>query len=214
MTTPFRSDRALALALAVVVGACSAAESSDAPDTERPAVEETTPAVPSGTEMAFRTDERVSTDDNAAGDVFTATLTADVTDDDGSLLLPAGTESRWEVTRATNDDGEGNAVLAFRLASVYTGAGWEPANATVVSTDLTVDEKDSDKETAAKVAIGGAAGALVGQILGKDTESTLKGAAAGTAMGTVVALSTRGGSARLEPGSTIRVRLDGPLQLK
>ena len=220
MHTRFRALNRTAVAslLAFGLAACGTAESSDAPESQRPAetadpapAAEAAPAVAAGTQLTFLTDEPISTDANVAGDLFSATLNADVVAADGTVLVPAGSESRWEVTRATNDDGEGNAVLAFRLSSLHAAGEWRAIDATVVSTDLNVDEKDSNKETAAKVAIGAAAGALVGQILGKDSESTLKGAAVGTAMGTVVALSTRGGNARMDAGSAITVELDEAL---
>lgn len=207
-------------ALAVGLGGCDTAETRSAPETDAPGMEapaaeagEMEPAAPvleAGTEVAFRIDETVSTESHEAGETFTASVAQDVPAGDGTVVLPAGTPARWEITEVGETE-EGETVLAFRLASIEVDGQERPLTATVTSTDLEVDEQDSNTETAAKVAIGTAAGAMVGQILGSDTESTLKGAAAGAAMGTVVALSTRGGSARMEEGSLITVQLEEPL---
>ncbi len=206
---------AATLAFTVALFGCSTGESRNAPEGEQmesaaqDAVEAPAPVVPAGTSMTFNVDRTVSTDDASPGDTFTATLTSDILGSDGSVLVPAGSQSRWTVTQATSNGGEDNqALLAFKLESVHVNGEWVPVQAEVTNTDIQASAQDSKTESAAKVAVGAAAGAIIGQIIGKDTESTLKGAGVGAAVGTVVALTTRGGKATLPEGSTITVRLD------
>jgi len=161
--------------------------------------------------MTFTVQEKVSTENRKAGDEFTSTLADDVTTADGKVAVPAGAPGRWVVTAATDDNGDGQAVLAVRLKDVKVDGAWQPVDATVVSSDVQRDAKDSDAKTAAKIGIGTAAGALVGQILGHSGEATAKGAGVGALMGTAIALSTRGGSAKIPAGSHIAVKLNNPL---
>ncbi len=204
------------VALAVVVlTACSSAESSEAGSGQTAASqsqEETSAVqVPAGTTMTFSVDQTVSTEQNAVGDHFTATLRSDVTDSQGDDALAEGTPSRWVVTQASTEGDQ--TLLAVRLDAIRVDGEWTPVDGTVTEADVDVDQGDTGGETAAKIGVGAAAGAIIGQILGKDTESTLTGAGVGAAVGTAVALTTKGGSATLPSGSTLTVRLDQPLVL-
>lgn len=214
-----RTWTALTGVLALATAACSAGESSDAPgDESEPGAEqpvedvESVPIVAEGATMVFRVDETVSTDSHEAGATFTARLSEAVLATDGSVALPAGAASTWVVTQS--EAGGEESLLAFRLQSVQLDGTSVPIEATVTGTEIQSEAGDSGTESAAKVAVGTAAGAIIGQILGGDTRSTLQGAGVGAAVGTVVALTTRGGEARLAPGSTVTVRLDESIEVR
>lgn len=230
MTSHYGPRVAWLAMLAFGVVACSPGESRDAPEGEEieaaapgaetpgaaPVEEAPEPVartVPAGTVMEFRVQETVSTDSHAAGDVFVASVGSDVVDSDGTVLVPAGTRSRWMVSEAGEGEADGETVLAFHLEAVELGGEWMPVTGTVTATELESSASDSKTETAAKVAVGAAAGAILGQVIGKDTESTLKGAGVGAAVGTVVALTTRGSKVTLPEGSTITVRVDEPIDV-
>jgi hypothetical protein len=209
---------ALVALLCLGVGACSSAESRDAPEssdapegrTEVP----TTPTVrtlEAGTTMSFTVDRTVSTDTDGIGDAFTATLLSPVFDSDGNELVAAGSPSTWVVTEASTENGQ--SVLAIRLESIELAGDRTPVAATVVNASMDTDDPDSDQETAVKIGVGAAAGAIVGQVLGRSTESTLAGAGVGAVVGTAVALSTRGGHATLPAGSRLEVRIDEPVTI-
>jgi len=202
-------------AFGLATTSCSNDGSNEASAAESGAsVHKTELTVPSGTSMTFTVQNEVSTENRRAGDQFTSTLARDVTTADGEVALPAGAPGRWLVTAATDDNGQGQAVLAVRLESVKVHGSWDPVDATVVSSDVQRQAKDSDTKTAAKIGIGTAAGALVGQILGHSGEATAKGAGVGALMGTAIALSTRGGSAKIAAGSHITVKLNNSLTLE
>ncbi len=204
---------ALLCAAAASLGACTAAESHDAPEREEAATSAPArPTVPTGTSMTFLVDQTISTERSHRGDRFTGTLAANVTGVEGDVVLPAGTKARWVVKQAISDGGlGGGSVLAVRLEALRLNDEWVPAQGTVTATDLQLDEGDSNAETAAKIGVGAAAGAILGQLIGEDTKGAVTGAAAGAALGTVVALSTRNGSATIPAGSRITVRLDQSL---
>jgi hypothetical protein len=159
--------------------------------------------------MTFVVDQTISTNENQAGDRFTASLQTGVTSASGGEAIAAGTPAQWRVTQSSAEGGE--AVLAVQLDAIRIDGEWVPVSGTVTSADVAVDEKDSDNLTATKIGIGVAAGAILGKIVGDDGASALAGAGLGAAVGTAVALSTRGGSAVLPRGSVITVQLDSPL---
>lgn len=223
-----RPTRPFTALLILSVSACGGRESPDASAAEAPegsdearaaapagraAAEPVAPVVPAGTSLTFVVNEEVSTSDHQAGHTFTSTLAGDGMGVDGATAVPAGSIGRWVVTEATNDNAQGESVLAMKLEAVSVNGTWYPVVATVTEAELSSDQKDSNTKTAAKIGIGAAAGAIAGKVLGGSTEATLKGAGVGAALGTAIALTTRGGSATLKQGARITVSLDEPLRL-
>ena len=169
-------------------------------------------SVPAGAELELAIESELSTERNQPGDYFYATLVDDVLADDGLVLLRQGTRMRGVVTEsAPSESSDLLPVLEFVVDAVLFEGGEQPISTEVLYADLTVDERDSGEETAVKVLTGAAAGAILGRILGDDKKDAVKGGVAGAAAGAAVALGTRGGHARLEPGSRIIVRLERPL---
>lgn len=180
-----------------------------APAAEAPAAR----VVAAGTTLTFTMNEEVSTSDHKAGHTFTTALASDALGADGAVVVPSGAIGHWVVTESTDDNGQGEAVLAVKLESIEVGGTSHPVTATVTDAELSTDKRDSKTETAAKIGIGAAAGAIAGKVLGGSTSATLKGAGAGAAVGTAIALTTRGGSASLKQGAKVTVTLDAPLTL-
>ena len=202
----------LALIPALALAACGGGEADAAEDQGEGA--EPVATVPSGTVLALRLSQTVSTSSHDAGDVVTATVTETVTGPDGAVLVPSGAEVSGEVQESRRSDGpENRAVLAFRFRTLTVDGRSYPITATVQEANPRRTEGDSDAESVAKVAIGTAAGALVGQILGGTKESTLGGAAAGTLAGAAVAITSQHGDATLRQGSMITVELQEPVRL-
>lgn len=204
---------ALSGAAVLFLGACSGSRSSgDAADAQKAAAKPSV-TVPAGSSLTFVVGSTISTESQHTGDTFDATLDGNVHGVDGHVALPVGTTGRWVVSQSTDNNGSGEAVLAVRLQSLDVDGHRYPVSATVVSSDLKTDPRDSGKKTAAKIGIGAAAGAIVGRVLGDDADDALKGAGVGAALGTAIALSTRNGSAELPQGAHVTVRLDRPLTL-
>jgi len=178
----------------------------------RPANELEPLEVPAGEELRLSVDSELSTERNQPGDYFYATLVDDVLATDGLVLLAQGTRVRGVVTESTpSESSDVLPVLDFVVDAIMLDEGEQPIETVVTYADLSVDERDSGEETAVKVITGAAAGAILGRILGDDKKDAVKGGVAGAAAGAAVALGTRGGHARLEPGSRIVVRLERPL---
>lgn len=165
-----------------------------------------------GTTFAISLNETLSTRTNQVGDGFTGTLSEPIMDTNGNVLIPAGATVRGRVTtvqKSGNVTQTGVLGLAFEAIS-YGGNNY-PLDATVIEANPEKTTRQSTGEQAGKVAAGAAAGAIIGRVLGKDTKSTVKGAVIGAAAGTAIAMGTSDVDAVLRAGSTVRVRLDGPI---
>ena len=169
-------------------------------------------AVPEGVELELAIESEISTERNQVGDVFYAVLVEDVLASDGLVLLPGGTRVRGVVTSSVaSESADSLPVLEVHMDAILTEAGERPVSAVVVDADLLIEERDSGEESAVKVLTGAAAGAILGRVLGDDKKDAVKGGVAGAAAGAAVALGTRGGHARIEPGGIIVIRLERPL---
>lgn len=168
-------------------------------------------AVAPGTTFPLALETALSTEENVAGDAFSARLTVDVLGEDGEVLLPQGTRVNGVVTEASNSPSpDVPAVLRLRIANVVVGSETLPVSAEVEDVQLQAGTRDSNRETAAKVAVGAAAGALLGKVVGGGAK---RGAAVGAAAGAVVAITTRDGHAALPEGARLTVRVLEPLLL-
>lgn len=191
--------------LLLLAGACS--EPDDTAEGAIPAlIGNQKPVIQAGTELSFRIEDDVSLDSHRVGDTFSARLSRPVRVG-GSVVLPEGTESRWEITRATPDDGRGAAVLAFRLTSIRTGATWQSVEATSTSAALG-GAGGADRAPEVRV---GAEAEPVGEPFPADTPDATPEVRRDTRA--VVAVATTGGPPRMDRGSMVTVRLDQPITI-
>jgi hypothetical protein len=160
--------------------------------------------IPAETTLFFVMDEGISTKNNTAGDQFTLSLSEDVTDAAGGVLLAAGTQAVGVISEAAESPGSDQpAVLRFTVESVVYENQLVPLAGQVVETEVQGDDRTSGTETAAKIGGGAAAGALLGRVIGGDTRDAVVGAVAGAAAGTALWLATRDGHAELPSGAVL-----------
>ena len=136
-------------------------------------------------------------------------------DTDGNVLIPAGATVRGRVTRVQVSGNVTQAgVITLAMESISYGGHSYPLDASVIEAHAEKHTRQSTATQAGKAAAGAAAGAILGRVIGKDTKSTIKGAVIGAAAGTAVAMGTADVDAVLRAGSTMRVRLDGPITVR
>ncbi|MFW5951392.1 MAG: hypothetical protein ACOCVZ_04680 [Gemmatimonadota bacterium] len=173
-----------------------------------------TRTVPTGTTVALRMNDALSTETTRAGESFTARLEDPIVDADGTVLVPAGATVRGRVTAIAPSERVGQtAAIKLAFEAISFGGESYPLDATVERADVQQKSRTGAGETAGKVAAGAAAGAILGQVLGKDTESTLKGAAIGAAAGTAIAMGTADVDAVLPEGAQVVIRIDQPITI-
>ena len=160
--------------------------------------------IPVGTEFDVRLGNTLSSKTAQVEDRFEATTMVDLRDEQGRVLVPAGSTMRGvvsSVNKATRTDRKGSMTVAFDRATI-NGRSY-PIRATVtqaIESEGIMGEKE-------KIGIGAGAGAILGAILGGA-----KGALAGILIGgggTIAA--TEGKDVELPAGTVLRVRLDSAL---
>jgi hypothetical protein len=205
---------------AVVPGSQSAAAPSQpAPGAPPPqSAERATPPLPApprevtleaGTPVVVRTTTALSTDSNAAGERFTATLAQPLVA--GNVVVaPKGAEVEGQIAAA--DKGgrvKGRASIAVRLLSVTTSNGERLPIATNTVSRIAPATKKKD---AMKVGIGAGIGSIIGAIAGGGKGAAI-GAGVGGAAGGGAVLATRGDPAKVPAESVLSFRLTAPASI-
>jgi len=159
--------------------------------------------LPPGTVLPVRFETTVSSASSRPEDRVLAVVRENVRDDDGSIVIPAGSELRGRVVSAQRAGKvKGRSYLAVSFDSVEVNGRVHR-----VSTNrLGVQGRSGAKKDAAIIGGGTGAGALVGAITGGKGGAG-KGALIGGATGTGVVLATRGPEVVIPAGARYRVRL-------
>jgi len=162
--------------------------------------------IPAGTEFDVRLQKTLSSSTAQVEDRFEATTLVDLRDEEGRVLVPAGSVMRGtiaDVTKATRIERKGKLRVTFDRITIK---GRSYPMAASVTQALESEGIMGEKE---KIGIGAGAGAILGAILGGA-----KGAVAGILIGGGgVIAATEGSDVDLPAGTILRVRLDSPLQM-
>jgi hypothetical protein len=168
-----------------------------------------------GTRVPLTASDTISTRQAKAGDPFTATVSQDVKDASGRVIIPAGSTVEGTVVSARpapNPNASGELTLAVKSVTVR-GASY-PIEGTVESKDTVMKGRGVTGADAAKVAGGAAAGAIVGKLLGKGGKGAVIGGAVGAATGAAAARASRDVDVVLPRGATMTIKLTAPLTVK
>jgi hypothetical protein len=159
--------------------------------------------LPAGTVLPVRFETTISSASSRAEDKVLAVVRENVLDDDGSIVIPAGSELRGRVVSARRAGKvKGRSYLAVSFDSVEVNGRVHR----VATNRLGVLGRSGAKKDAAIIGGGTGAGALVGAITGGKGGAG-KGALIGGATGTGVVLATRGPEVVIPAGARYRVRL-------
>jgi hypothetical protein len=165
-----------------------------------------------GTRVGLTANDSISTRSAHAGDSFTATVSHDVKDATGRVVIPAGSSVSGTVAAAEpapNPNSTGRIELSVTSVSVR-GKSY-PIDAAVVSKDTVMQGRGVTKADAAKVAGGAVAGAILGKIIGKNTKGAVIGGAAGAAAGAAAARASRDIDVVIPKGAAITIKLNQSL---
>lgn len=212
------------LALAILLSACSRGDSANAPEGADVAKVAASAAAPravapsttlaTGTAIATTITNEISSRNGAAGDVFTAVVTADVLGARGVVLIPSGSTvsgSIVEVSSAPNDRSLGSLTLA--VSSVMINGSSYPIDASIESLNTVQQSRGVEGSDVARVAGGAAAGSIIGQVIGRNTKGTVVGGVIGAAAGAAVSALGKDQDIVLPAGSSLNLTLRQPLKL-
>jgi hypothetical protein len=176
-----------------------------------------------GARLLVRLQDRLSTKENKAGQVFSARTIEPLSAADGTLLRP-GAEVRGHIDKVTAAGKTGRARLWLTFDDIRTPAGWRPLVADLVdlpgihSIRVAYDHENEIEATSSKrdreiqaAAAGALAGAAPG-IADNDKQHAALGAAAGAAAA-FMAASGLGQEITLEKDTKLELVLGRPLYL-
>jgi glycine zipper 2TM protein len=168
-----------------------------------------------GTRVPLTAGDTISTRSAKSGDAFSATVSQDVKDAAGRVVIPGGSTVSGTIAAADpapNPNSSGKIELSITSVSVR-GTSY-PIDASVVAKDTVMKGRGVTKADAAKVGGGAVAGAIVGKLLGKNTKGAVIGGVVGAAAGAAVARESRDIDVVIPKGAAITIRLNKPLTVK
>ncbi len=161
--------------------------------------------IPAGTQIRVRTNQTIDAHDRADGRVYTGTVDRDVTSQNGTVMIPRGSNAELIVNNVNNNE------LSVDLESV-TVSGRRYMVAAEAYDKSRGSSLGKNKRTGEFVGGGAALGAIVGAIAGGGKGAAI-GAAAGGGAGAGTQVLTRGKNVRVPAESTLTFRLEQPFQL-
>jgi hypothetical protein len=168
--------------------------------------------IPVGSEITIRTNERVDSKDSNTGQLYSATVSEDVSDVSGNIAIPAGTPAKLVVRDITSGGAVHSPELVLDLFSInINGKEYR-----VDTADVDVNSKKgvgANRRTAEFGGGGAAIGALLGGIFGGGKGAGI-GAAAGGGGGLLTQIFTRGKQVQVPAESSLTFRLDRTLVLR
>jgi hypothetical protein len=212
----YTTTRRILLAIPMVILAgCSRAESADNPEgtpVNQPA--RATPAaatsytLSAGAMIDATTTSTISSQHGHPGDVFTARVVSDVTDDRGAVVIPAGSMmhgSITEVSPASSDRSTGSLTLA--VTGVTVNGRDYGVEASIDSLATVNDTRGIEKADVARVVGGAAAGAVLGKVIGGNDKGAIIGGVAGAAVGAATSALVKDMDIALPEGSHLMLTL-------
>ena len=169
----------------------------------------------SGTAISAKFDAGISSRTHKAGQSITGTVSSDVKDKNGKVVIPAG--SRVHVTIKTIHESERKSDKTGKLVLTPTKvviAGKTFAlTGSATALDRTLKDRKTNAGDIAKVGLGVGAGALLGTaVSGGSTKGAVIGGVAGGAVGAQRAVETQDRDVVVPSGSRLKVTLTTPFR--
>ena len=147
-------------------------------------------ALASGTRVNATTQQALSSRTNKSGETLRATVSSDVKDARGAVVIPAGSSVTLTIDKLEpgSDQVRPEGRLSLVVSSVTVNGQNYPLSASLEPVAHRLEGRGVTTDEAARIGAGTAVGAVVGQVIGKNTRSTVIGGAVGAVAGTAVAV--------------------------
>ena len=168
--------------------------------------------IPEGTLITIRADEAIDSAKSVTGQLYSATVSQDVTDSAGGVAIRAGTPAKLLV----RDIGTGGATHSPELVLDLYSITADGKEYRVVTSDVDVSNRQgvgANRRTAKYAGGGSGLGALFGAIVGGGKGAAV-GAAAGAGGGLLTQIFTRGREIKVPAESVMTFHLDRTLVLR
>jgi hypothetical protein len=210
----------------ISLAACSRAAGNDAMPADGNSPSTASTAMPaasssrtasSGTNVEVTINEEISSRKYSAGHVVPGSVSSDVLDPRGSVVIPAVSPVNIEITRiAPSDAGHPHSegTLELTVTSITVNGVPHEARTVVSNVPHTMKGRGVTKGQGTDVAVGAAVGALAGQLIGKNTKGTVIGGAVGAVGGGAVAVAGAQSDIIVAPGTHISFALPQAITVK
>ena len=165
--------------------------------------------VPSGSEIKLRTDENITATPSNAGHTYSASVSQDVTDSNGKVIIPKGSRATLMATKGAS----ANEVELGLKSLTVNGHKYTVASDAIAKSGGGKEGVGKNKRTAKYVGGGALAGTLIGAIAGGGKGAAI-GALAGGAAGAGAQTLTKGKEIKIPAESEMTFRLNQDLALR
>lgn len=164
----------------------------------------------SGTSIEATTDRTISSRNDKAGETFTATVSTDLKDNRGRVVIPAGSTVNLTITelQPANDKGKADGRITVLVSSVTVQGQTYPVSASITSMAHTLKGRGVGAAEVEKTAAGAVLGGIAGRIIGGDKKGTIIGAVVGGAAGAAIAVQTANRDVVVVAGTLMGITLD------
>ena len=159
----------------------------------------------SGTQVDATIQDSLSSRHNKVGETLRATVSADVKDAQGYIVIPAGSAVALRVVQlapATNKS-QKDGKLALSVSSVTVRGQVYQVNAAIASTPHKLVGRGVTAGEVEKAGGGAVIGAVAGRVIGGNTKGAVIGGAVGGAAGTAVAIHYASRDVVVTPGTQV-----------
>ena len=167
----------------------------------------------SGTRIDASTQRTISSRTDKAGATFTATVSSDVKDSRGRVVIPAGSILNLTITelQPANDKSKADGKITVLVSSVSVRGQTYPVSASITSMAHTLKGRGVGTTEVGKTAAGAVIGGIAGRVIGGGSQGTIIGAVVGGAAGAAVADETANRDVVVAAGTPMVVTLNGPV---
>ena len=181
----------------------------------KPAAKPVARTLAAGTAISAKFDAGISSRTHKVGQKLTGTVSSDVKDKSGRVVIPAG--SKVYITIAAIHESERNSDKTGKLVltptKVEIGGRSYPLSGSASALDRTLKDRKTNAGDIAKVGVGVGAGALLGTaVSGGSTKGAVIGGVAGGAVGAQRAVETQDRDVVVPVGSRLKVTLAAPFR--
>jgi hypothetical protein len=171
--------------------------------------------LPSGTVIVTAVDQEINSRSNKQGEIVTTTVSSDVTDSRGRVIIPAGAKVTMTIAeiRESENKGDKTGRLTLTPTQVAIGGRSYPLTASAEALDRTLRDRKTNAGDVAKVGAGAAAGAIVGRVIGGSTKGAVIGGVLGGAVGAQRAVETQDRDVVVPAGSRVQLTLRNGLTI-
>jgi uncharacterized protein YfiM (DUF2279 family) len=181
----------------------------------RTAAKVTTRTLGTGTAISAKFDGGISSRTHKMGQKLTGTVSSDVKDKNGRVVIPAGSKVHLTIAAIHESENKSDKTgkLVLTPTKVVIAGRTYPLSGSAAALDRTLKDRKTNAGDLAKVGVGAGAGALLGTaVSGGSTKGAVIGGVAGAAVGTQRAIETQDRDVVVPSGSRLKVTLSAPFR--